>query len=159
MKLPGWTKEVLTLLGSVLLVFTTAAFGAIFGPGEWYAELNKPAWNPPNWIFGPVWTTLYLCMAIAAWLIYRRRYAHHADLALSVYGLQLVLNAIWTCLFFGWHRMGLAFAEILLLEALIGVCIVLFWPISRVAALLFVPYFAWVGFAAFLNFTLWRMNL
>jgi tryptophan-rich sensory protein len=143
---------------SILLVFAAASFGALYGPGEWYAGIAKPAWNPPNWVFGPVWTFLYLSMAVAAWLVFCQRHAKPVRAALAVYALQLLLNALWTFLFFGLHRMGLALAEILLLETLIILTAILFWPISRLAALLFIPYIAWVAFASFLNFTLWRLN-
>lgn len=146
------------LLVSILLAAGAAAFGGMYGPGEWYRGLAKPEWNPPNWVFGPVWSFLYLSMAVAAWLVWLRRDRHRTVLPLGLYGTQLVLNALWSWLFFGLHRMGLAFAEIVLLDGLIIACAVAFWPVHRVSSLLMIPYAAWVSFAAFLNLTLWRMN-
>lgn len=143
---------------SILIVLAAASFGGMYGPGEWYAGIAKPSWNPPNWVFGPVWTFLYVSMAVAAWLVFIQRHKKPVRLALAVYALQLLLNALWSFLFFGLHRMGLAFAEIIILEALIVLTAILFWPLSRAAAMLFVPYIAWVAFASLLNFTLWRLN-
>lgn len=148
----------IALIVSVVLVSLAAGFGAQFGPGTWYRELVKPSFNPPDWVFGPVWTLLYLMMAVAAWLVWRKRGETAVALPLAAYGAQMLLNALWSWLFFGLHRMGLAFTEILLLDAMIVLCIVLFWRVSRPAALMLVPYCAWVSFAAVLNFTLWRLN-
>jgi benzodiazapine receptor len=146
------------LVLSIALVMVAASMGGLFGIGDWYRALIKPTWNPPNWIFGPVWSTLYLMMAVAAWLIWMKRGTHPVGLPLGLYAVQLALNAAWTAIFFGAHRMGWAFAEIALLDALILACVVAFWPVSRPASLMMVPYFAWVSFASFLNFTLWRLN-
>jgi translocator protein len=146
------------LLASIAIVMLAASFGGLFATGDWYKAIVKPSWNPPGWIFGPVWTFLYISMAVAAWLVWLRRGENGIYLALGIYAGQLVLNALWTAIFFGWHKMGLAFVDILLLDILIAACVFLFWPISRPAALLMVPYFLWVSFAAFLNLTLWRMN-
>lgn len=148
----------LALGGWLLLCFGAAAFGGLFMPGEWYASLKKPSWNPPGWVFGPVWTTLYLMMAVAAWLVWKRGGFSTQRRALALFLVQLTLNAAWTPLFFGLHRPGLAFAEILLLWLAIAAALAAFRPVSRVAAWLLVPYLAWVSFAAFLNFTLWRLN-
>lgn len=152
-------KDIAALVLSIMVVAGAATFGAIFTPGEWYAGLTKPGWNPPNWLFGPVWSLLYLMMAVAAWLVWRQRGRQRVRAPLCVYGFQLVLNALWSWLFFGLHRMGLALAEILLLAVMILATIVLFWRVSRAAGLLLVPYLAWVSFAAFLNFTLLRLNV
>lgn len=148
----------LALGGWLLLCFGAAAFGGLFMPGEWYASLKKPSWNPPGWVFGPVWTTLYLMMAVAAWLVWKRGGFPAQRRALALFLVQLTLNAAWTPLFFGLHRPGLAFAEILLLWLAIAATLAAFRPVSGVAAWLLVPYLAWVSFAAFLNFTLWRLN-
>ena len=127
-------------------------------PGEWYASLNKPSWNPPAWIFGPVWTLLYTMMAVAAWLVWRRGgFAVHRK-PLACFLVQLALNAAWTPLFFGLHQPGWAFAEIVLLWLAIVATLAAFWRVHRPAAWLLVPYLAWVSFATFLNFTLWQMN-
>lgn len=148
----------LALGGWLTLCFGAAAFGGLFMPGEWYASLKKPSWNPPGWVFGPVWTTLYVMMAVAAWLVWKRGGFAAQRRALALFLVQLTLNAAWTPLFFGLHRPGLAFAEILLLWLAIAATLAAFRPVSRVAASLLVPYLAWVSFAAFLNFTLWKLN-
>lgn len=140
------------------LTFAVAVAGSLATPGDWYASLRKPAWTPPNWLFGPVWTVLYTLMAFAAWLVW-----HHGGLMrqagpLGAYVVQLALNGLWSWIFFGWRAPGWAFAEILLLAAAIGVTIRLFARVSRPAAWLLVPYLVWVLFAAALNFTLWRLN-
>ena len=146
------------LVGWMLLCFAAAAMGALFMPGEWYATLKKPSWNPPGWIFGPVWTALYTMMALAAWLVWRQGGWDKQRKPLLLFLVQLALNALWTPLFFGWHRPGVAFAEIVLLWLAIAATIAVFRPVSRTAMLLLVPYLAWVSFAAALNFTLWRLN-
>jgi tryptophan-rich sensory protein len=152
-------KTILGLLGWLLLCFAAAAGGAVFMPGEWYAALKKPAWNPPGWVFGPVWTVLYTMMAVAAWLIWQRGGFAAQRRPLGLFLAQLVLNAVWTPLFFGLHRPGVAFAEIILLWLVIVWTIAAFWRVHRVAAWLLVPYLVWVSFAAVLNGTLWRLNL
>lgn len=153
---PG--RGLLALAGWVLLCFAAASLGGLFGLGEWYDSLKKPPWNPPGWIFGPVWTALYTMMAVAAWLVSRQGGWGKQRKPLLVFLTQLVLNALWTPLFFGLQRPGLAFAEIVLLWLAIAATIAAFRPVSRAAMLLLVPYWAWVSFAAALNFTLWRLN-
>lgn len=153
---PG--KTLLGLCGWVLLCFAAPAVGTWATPGEWYAALNKPSWNPPGWVFGPVWSALYTMMAVAAWLVWRRGGFAAQRRALVPFFAQLALNAAWTPLFFGLHRPDLAFAEILLLWLAIAWTIVAFWRVHRVAAGLLCPYLAWVSFAAALNGTLWRLN-
>ncbi|MBL9190684.1 MAG: tryptophan-rich sensory protein [Opitutaceae bacterium] len=152
------TRSVLGLAGWLVLCFSAASLGAVFMPGEWYAALRKPAWNPPGWVFGPVWSALYTLMAVAAWLVWRRGGCAAQRRPLAWFLAQLALNALWTPLFFGWHRPGVAFAEIILLWLAIAWTIVAFWPVQRVAAWLLAPYLAWVSFAAVLNGTLWRLN-
>ncbi len=132
--------------------------GAWFRPGEWYERLRKPSWNPPNRLFGPVWTILYLMIAVAGWLIWRQAGFAGAGLPMAAYASQLILNAAWTPLFFGLHRPGLGFADIALVWVSIIATIVLFYPIHAAAALLLVPYLTWVTFAAALNFSIWRQN-
>ena len=144
--------ELLAFFGLVTLA---AASGAIFKPDEWYERLRKPSWNPPNWAFPVVWTILYAMMAVAGWLVWREV---GWSTAIVIWGAQLVLNAAWSWLFFGEKRMDLAFAEVMLLLAAILAFIVAAWPVSMWASLLFVPYLAWVGTAAALNWTVWKMN-
>ena len=149
-----------------LLIFLVGCFaaagigGAVTTPkiATWYATLAKPTWNPPNWIFGPVWSALYFCMAVAAWLVWRQGGLWQARVPLALFGVQLTLNVLWSCIFFGFERPGLAFAEVLLLWAAIAATMVGFWQRSRIAGILFVPYLAWVSFASVLNFTIWRLN-
>ncbi|MBI5380793.1 MAG: tryptophan-rich sensory protein [Opitutae bacterium] len=142
----------------LLVCFVAPVLGSAAGPGEWYAQLNKPSWNPPNWIFGPVWTGLYTLMAVAAWMIWRRGGWRAQRLPLGLFLAQLALNALWTPLFFGLHRADLAFVDIVLLWFGIVATIVAFARVHRGAAALLAPYLAWVSFATFLNFTLWRLN-
>ena len=152
------SRTVLGLCGWLLLCFAAASLGAVFMPGEWFAALRKPAWNPPGWVFGPVWSALYTMMAVAAWLVWKRGGFAAQRQPLALFLAQLVLNAAWTPLFFGLHRPGVAFAEIILLWLAIAWTIAAFWRVHRVAAWLLAPYLAWVSFAAVLNGTLWRLN-
>ncbi len=151
-------RIILALVGWLLLCFSAASLGAFFMPGEWYATLKKPSWNPPAWIFGPVWSALYTMMAVAAWLIWKRGGFAVQGRPLAFFLAQLVLNAAWTPLFFGLHQPGIAFAEIVLLWLAIVATLAAFRPVSRTAAWLLVPYLGWVSFATVLNFTLWRLN-
>lgn len=159
---PGGRRGVVRsglVLGVWLAVcFGAAVFGAQFMPGAWYAGLRKPAWNPPNWIFGPVWTALYAMMAVAAWLVWRRVGWRVGARPLGTFLVQLILNAIWSAIFFGLQRPAFAFAEIVLLWVAILATVLGFRRVSPVAAWLLVPYLAWVSFAAVLNFSLWRLN-
>lgn len=127
-------------------------------PGEWYASLKKPSWNPPPWIFAPVWISLYAMMAVAAWLVWKRGGFSTQRRPLTLFLAQLALNALWTPLFFGLHRPGLACLEIALLWLAIAATLLAFRPVNRAAAWLLAPYLAWVTFAAALNFALWKLN-
>jgi len=146
------------MAGWLALSFGAASMGALFMPGEWYASLKKPGWNPPGWLFGPVWTALYILMAVAAWLVWRRGGWATQRRPLLLFLAQLALNAVWTPLFFGLHRPGLACSEIALLWLVIALTLAVFSRISRLAAGLLVPYLAWAGFATVLNYELWRLN-
>jgi len=152
-------SELLALLGFIAACFLAAMTGAFFRPGEWYDRLKKPSWRPPNRLFAPVWTILYLMIAVSGWLVWREAGLAGAALPLAVYALQLVLNAAWTPLFFGLHRPDLGFIDIVLVWLSIVATIVLFMPIHVGAALLLVPYLAWVTFATALNLAVWRLNL
>jgi tryptophan-rich sensory protein len=151
-------RSLLALVVWTLLTFAVAAVASLAAPGEWYAGLRKPVWNPPGWLFAPVWTALYAMMAFAAWLVWHRGGWAAQARPLGWFLLQLALNGLWSWVFFGWHRPGLAFAEILLLWAAILLTIRSFAPVSRPAAWLLIPYLAWVTFASVLNFSLWRLN-
>ena len=139
----------------VALVGAVAAVAGQFMPGAWYAGLAKPTWTPPGWLFGPVWSVLYLMIAVAGWLVWR---VDGVGAALAVWGMQLLLNGIWSPVMFGAHRIGLAFAVIVLLWLAIATFIAISWRVSRGAALLFLPYLAWVSFATALNLAIWRLN-
>ena len=152
------TRPALALVGWLALAFAAAAMGGLFRPAEWFAALQKPAWNPPGWIFGPVWTALYTIMAIAAWLVWRRGGFAGQRVALSLFLLQLAFNALWSPLFFGRHQPGLAFVDIVLLWlALLGT-VIAFWKARPLAGALLLPYLAWVTFASALNFAIWQLN-
>lgn len=146
---------------SILIAEVAGLIGSVFTSSSvksWYVTLVKPNWNPPSWLFGPVWTTLYALMGLSAYLIWRGKNKTGVKLALGIYALQLILNIIWSGLFFGLKNPGLAFAEIIVLLFFIIVTIVLFWRINRFAGMLLIPYLAWVLFASYLNYTIWRLN-
>lgn len=154
------TTQVIGLAIFLVVCFAAAAIGGSFTApvtdSAWYQQLPKPSWNPPNWVFAPVWTVLYTLMGIAAWLVWRRRGLAGARVPLGLFTIQLVLNVGWTALFFGQREVGAAFAEIVLLWLAILATMVAFWRVQRAAGILFVPYLAWVTFAAALNYAIWR---
>ena len=146
---------------SILIAQGAGAIGSLFTTSSidtWYTAIIKPEWNPPSWVFGPVWVTLYTLMGIAAYLVWRKRDTQEARRALYIYGVHLLLNSLWSILFFGLQNPQIAFFEILILLAFIVVVTVLFWRINTWAGLLFLPYLAWVSFAAYLNYTIWQLN-
>ncbi len=151
-------RRYLALIGWLALTFSASVTSVFVKTDGWYADLAKPAWNPPSWVFGPVWTTLYIMMAVGAWLVWQRGGWKAQRGPLTLYLVQWSLNALWTPLFFGLQRPGLAFAEILVLAAAIYGTLVVFWRVRPVDGALLVPYALWTSFAAVLNFTLWRMN-
>jgi translocator protein len=142
----------------VALSFAAAGASSRFPPGDWYAHLAKPAFNPPAWVFAPVWTLLYLVMGIAAWLVWRERRVTGVAKALALFLVQLILNAAWSWLFFGLHRIGWALVDLAALWLAIGATLLAFWARRPLAGLLMLPYLLWVSFAALLNFQLWRLN-
>ena len=151
-------KHILALVVLLILCFAVAGVGGLAtAPSipNWYAGLAKPSWTPPGWVFGPVWSVLYLSMAVAAWLVWRRG---DAVVPMMLFGIQLVFNAAWSWLFFGLHSPGAAFIDIVLLWMAIAATTVVFWRRSTLAGILFVPYLIWVSFAAVLNFAIWRLN-
>lgn len=149
-------KNPLALGVFLLLVFLIAQMGWLFPPGEWYADLVRPPFAPPNWVFGPVWTALYIMIAVAGWLVWQATGTRSK--AIALWSTQLVLNALWTPLFFGLHQLGVALVEMTLLWLVIAACIVVFRPVSKTAAWLFVPYLMWVSFAWALNAGFWLLN-
>ncbi len=151
-------RPLLSLLGWLALCFGVATFAAQFTPGDWYAGLARPPWTPPNWVFAPVWTALYVMMAIAAWVVWLRRRQHWARPALIAFVVQLLLNGLWSWLFFGQHAVGLALLDILLLVIVLTVTAGLFFHVSRAAGWLMVPYLLWVLYASTLNAGIWAMN-
>ena len=150
----------LGLAGWLAVTFLAAAAGgfASVNAGDFYTRLALPGWAPPPWLFGPVWTALYLMMGVAAWLVWRRGGFTAARLPLTLYLVQLAFNALWTWLFFAWQRGALAFAEILVLWLLIVATLATFWRIRRIAGALLVPYLLWVSFAAALTWAVWKRN-
>jgi tryptophan-rich sensory protein len=155
------TQQLMGLAGWLALCFVTAGVGAVASANakSFYSELVQPAWAPPGWLFGPVWTVLFVLMAIAAWLVWRvpaapatRRWA------LGLFVVQLVANALWSWLFFAWQQGAWAFTEVIVLWVLIALTCAAFWRIRPLAGALLLPYLAWVGFAACLNWVLWQAN-
>lgn len=154
------TRNVLGLIGWLALSFAAAAIGAIasIDAGEFYASLSRPSWAPPASVFGPVWTTLYALIGIAAWLVWQLRANAKVRAALVLFGVQLALNALWSWLFFGWRLGAAAFFEVLLLWLAIAATLVAFWRIRPLTGALLLPYLAWVTFASALNYAVWQMN-
>ena len=151
-------RQALALVGWLALSFAASGTAVFVSIGGWYAELNKPSWNPPAWVFGPVWTLLYAMMAVAAWLVWRKGGWREQGRALGLFLLQWLLNALWTPVFFGMHRPGLAFAEIILLWLVLAATLRSFWRVRKAAGVLLAPYLAWVSFAAVLNSAIWWLN-
>lgn len=154
------TRPWLGLVGWLLSSLAAGAVGALATAEarDFYAGLVRPPWAPPGWLFGPVWTTLYVMMGVAAWLVWRQAGWSGAAVALSLFVAQLAFNALWSWIFFAWRSGALAFAEILLLAVLIIATMLAFARVRTAAALLLLPYLAWVGYATALTWTLWRAN-
>jgi len=149
------------LIVLLVLCFAVAAIGGLAtipNIPDWYAGLAKPSWTPPNWVFGPVWSVLYLSMAVAAWLVWRQAGLAGAVVPMALFGIQLLLNAAWSWLFFGLHSPSAASVDIVLLWTAIAATTVAFWRRSMVAGILFLPYLVWVSFASVLNLAIWRLN-
>ena len=156
----NWNSwAVLGLFAAICL--SVAGLGAIFTAGavrDWYPTLQKPSWNPPAWLFGPVWTILYLMMAIAAWIVWRKRELISVNSSLALFVFQLILNAAWSPLFFGLRNPLAGLLDIVPLWAAILVTLISFWKISPAAGILLVPYWLWVSFATALNYAVWKLN-
>jgi len=154
-------RQVVGLVIALVATFAAAAVGGLGMGGQvegWYRTLERPAWTPPDWLFGPVWTVLYTLMAVAAYLVWRRGGWGGARLALGLYAVQLVLNAAWTPVFFGLREIGWALVVLAALWLMIVATTVAFFRKSVPAGVLLLPYLAWTTFAGVLNFTLWRLN-
>lgn len=160
-------KPLIALVVALLVPFIVAAIGGgatSSALSDWYRTLRKPEWNPPDWIFGPVWTTLYLIMGIASWLVWRKgqeapeEQQKEVQGALTLYGFHLVLNLLWSLIFFGLRRVDLALIEIGALWVALLATLIRFYRIRPLAGLILIPYQAWVTFAATLNATIWQLN-
>jgi tryptophan-rich sensory protein len=155
-------KPLAKLVAIILLCLATGFLGSLFtrqSIPNWYADLQKPSFNPPDWIFAPVWTILYLMMAVSAFIILSKDLHNpKVKIALIAFLIQLLLNGLWTPIFFGAHLIFVALIEIIILWLSIILTIVLFWKISIPASLLLLPYILWVTFAAVLNAAIWLLN-
>ncbi len=156
----SWQSQALGLLAWLLVTFAAASVGIVTSAraASFYKQLSQPAWAPPAWLFGPMWSVLYILMAVAAWLVWRDHGFGGAGIALGLFVVQLVANALWSWLFFVLRRGALSTVEIVVLWLLILATILAFWPLHRLAALLLVPYLAWVSVASALTLSLWRAN-
>ncbi len=154
--------EFLKLIFAIFITQSAGFIGAIFTANSvttWYTTIAKPVFNPPSWIFGPVWTLLYLMMGIALYLVYKEGvHKREVQIALLVFGLQLALNTLWSIIFFGAENPQFAFFEIIALWIAIFATIAVFWRISKLAAFLLIPYLLWVSFASVLNAAIWMLN-
>lgn len=146
----------LSFLIFLAICFLAACSGAIFRPGSWYDNLAKPRWRPPHWLFAPVWSVLYFTIAISGWMVWRK--VGLQFLPFSIYFISLCFNAAWSACSFGLRRLDIAFMDIVVLWLSIAATVAVFYPLSHTAALLLLPYWIWVSFAAVLNFTMWQMN-
>lgn len=153
----NWLALVIAII-IPLAIGGTAALFTVPNIQGWYQGLNKPSFNPPNWIFAPVWNTLYILMGIASYLVWRERKLKNVTPAISVYFIQLILNFFWSLIFFELHQPGFAFIEVLILWLFIFFTIISFSRINKTAAWLLVPYISWVSFASILNYEIWRLN-
>lgn len=156
----GWSGKWAALAASLGVTALAAAVGAaasVSAP-DFYGTLAKPEWAPPARVFGPVWTFLYILMAVSAWLVWRKMGVRAFKGPLTLYLVQLALNALWTWLFFRWRLGGWAFAEIVALWAVLLLTLVSFWRVNKTAGLLLLPYWGWVSFAAALTAAIWRIN-
>jgi translocator protein len=153
-------SQVLGLMGWLAIVFIAAAIGAAASveASTFYAQLVRPVWAPPASAFGPVWSVLYLLMGVAAWLVWREQHASHRAAALTLFMAQLCANSLWSWLFFAWRNGALAFAEVLVLLALIAATLAVFWRVRRLAGVLLLPYLAWVCLASGLTWSVWQSN-
>jgi tryptophan-rich sensory protein len=156
-----FSRDILGLLGFLGASFMVSGLGAAItatSVGNWYQTLAKPFFNPPDWIFAPVWTSLFIMMAIAGWRVWRKAGQRHQSKVFMLYAVQLGLNLGWSALFFGLQQIGWALTEIIVLLLVLVANTIVFWRIDKAAGILFVPYVLWVSFATLLTASLWRLN-
>lgn len=154
-------RKIITFIACLLITASAGLIGRLATTSQiphWYADLHKPSFNPPNWVFGPAWGILYIMMATALYLVIVKPVSISKFGAYSVFFIQLILNSAWSVIFFGLHHVFVAFLVIMVLWFFILLCILVFSRISKTAAYLMIPYIAWVTFAAFLNFYIWQLN-
>jgi translocator protein len=153
-------RNILGLVVWLALCFAAAAIGSLASAesGVFYRQLSRPEWAPPAWLFGPVWTILYILMAISAWLVWRIGGFRPAGNTLGLFIVQLAANAVWTWIFFIWKQGALAFVDIIFLWCMLLATMIAFWRIKPIAAILLLPYLIWVSFASVLTYTVWKLN-
>ena len=153
-------KQFFGLVGWLVVSFAASAVGAVASiqAQSFYGKLTQPSWAPPGWVFGPVWTTLYALMGVAAWLVWREGGFRKNKTSLSLFLVQLVVNALWSWLFFAWHLGAYALIDLIALWLLIIATLVTFWRVNPWSGVLLVPYLLWVSFAGFLNYAVWQLN-
>ncbi|MBK6936983.1 MAG: tryptophan-rich sensory protein [Chitinophagaceae bacterium] len=153
------TLKMIIAVAIPVIVGGLSGFFTVTGADSWYQTINKPSWNPPGWIFGPVWTTLYILMGIALFIVWKTDATGSVKkYAVLLFAAQMLLNFFWSFIFFSQQQPGWAFAEIVMLWILIFLTIFAFARINNTAAWLLVPYISWVSFAAILNYTIWQLN-
>ena len=156
------TSSTFQVIIAILISEAAGIIGSVFTSPSiptWYAGIIKPTFSPPNWVFGPVWTTLFALMGIASYIVWKRGFERRdVRIALGMFALQLILNVTWSLIFFGLQNPALAFLEIIALWLAIALTIVSFYRINKIAAYLLIPYILWVSFAMFLNYTIWSLN-
>jgi len=154
-------RDIAGLLAFLVICFGVSVAGGAAtasSVGTWYQTLQKPPFNPPDWLFAPVWTVLYVMMAVAGWRVWRTHGLRGASAAMTLFGIQLALNLVWSFVFFGYRLIGAALIEIVVLLVAIVMTTILLWRRDRLAGVLFIPYAGWVAFATTLNFALWQLN-
>ena len=151
-------KKSIQFISFILIAFLPGIFGSFFTPGEWYLSLARPSFTPPGWLFGPVWTLLYIIIGISGYLVWKNENTTTRKNAFIIYGIQLLLNGIWSWIFFGLHRIDFALIVILVLWITILLNIIFFLKIRKLAGYLLIPYLFWVTFASILNWSIWSLN-
>jgi tryptophan-rich sensory protein len=152
------SKKIIGLIGWIVICSLAGIFGAQFEPGTWYESLQKPSWTPPNWVFPVIWPILYIMMGISAWLMWKMKEVSIRSTEFTWFFVQLILNALWSWVFFGMHLISTGLAEVFLLWISLVFTILLFWNKNRTAGLLLIPYLLWISYASALNFAIWQLN-